>query len=143
MTNKTTIQQIEHVGNHKPDPELRTLRRCEIGKVIMQGDVYVHRVADNHPRGEPWGSRQVAVGRAIGQRHVADGATVEVFAGVSVEKILPGFTDTQRRACMGPVVVAKDRWTLTHPEHAHHALPAGTYQVTYQWDEARMGRVMD
>lgn len=140
-----TIEQIEAVTSHKPDTERRVLRRCEIGKAIHQGDVYLHRVADDHPRGKPWGSRQVAIGTQVGSRHVVVGDGVEVFAGVesACKKLLPKFTDEQRRACTGPVVVATAPFVLEHPEHAHHALPAGTYQVSYQWDEATMARVAD
>ncbi len=137
------MDQLKAVLTHKPDTATRTLRRCEVGKAVHQGDIYCHRVADDHPRGTAWGSRQVAVGQAIGQRHVADGVGVEVFAGVDVSAVLPLFDGVRRQACMGPVVVATEPWTLTHPEHAHHRLPAGTYQITYQWDEARMGRVLD
>ena len=61
----------------------------------------------------------------------------------ATKAMLPKFTPEQRRACTGPVVVASEPFVLEHPEHAHHALPAGTYQVTYQWDEAAMARVAD
>lgn len=137
------MKQIEAVISHVPDTDTRTLRRCEIGARVHQGDVYVIRVPANHPRGKPWGSRQVAVGTTIGQRHVAEGEGVDVFAGVTVDALLPLFSVEQRAECMGPVVVASGPWSLTHPEHAHHCLPAGTYQITYQWDAARMGRVVD
>jgi hypothetical protein len=137
------MQKIEAVTSHVPDTTTRIARRMEIGTMIHQGDIYVCRVADDHPHGEPWGSRQVAVGQQIGARHVATGDSIEVFAGVDAKAQLPLFTDEQRRECRGPVVVAKEQWTLTHPEHAHHVLPAGTYQVTYQWDETTMQRVVD
>lgn len=139
----TETEQLRSVLQHKPDTATRILRHCAIGRVpAHQGDVYLTRVPDDHPRGAPWGSRQVAVGQAVGQRHVAVG-DVEVFAGVDVATVLPLFDERRRQACMGPVVVARGTWTLEHPEHAHHVLPAGVYQVTYQWDVARMGRVLD
>ncbi len=139
------MQQLEAVTSHVPDISKRVLRWCEIGRAIHQGDVYLHRVADDHSRGKAWGSRQVAIGTQVGSRHVVVGDGVEVFAGVerAVDKLLPGFTAEQRVACLGPVVVASEPFVLEHPEHAHHCLPAGTYQVTYQWDEASMARVAD
>jgi hypothetical protein len=45
---------------------------------------------------------------------------------------------------VGPLVVSKDRFELTHPEHAHFSLPAGTYQVIYQGDwQGQMNRARD
>jgi hypothetical protein len=44
---------------------------------------------------------------------------------------------------LGPVVVACGPWTVTHPKHSHHDMPAGTYQVTYQLDRQTHRRVED
>lgn len=146
MTTTDTAKTIETVTTHKADQDVRVCRRIEIGRVAAhQGDVYVHRVADDQPRGKPWGTKQVAVGNQVGARHVAEGEDVHVYAGdpSSAAALMPKFSDDQREACLGPVVVAKSEWTLTHPEHAHHRLPAGTYQVTYQWDAQTMARVAD
>lgn len=139
------MEQLQAVLNHKPDTESRICRRLEVGRAIHQGDVYVFAVAGSHPRGDRLGTRQVAVGTTIGSRHVADGDGVEVFAAVAgaADKLLPLFDADQRAACLGPVVVARDTWTLTHPEHAHHVMPAGTFQVVYQWDEATRRNVAD
>jgi len=124
------------------DAERRTARRLEIGHAIHQGDVYVHRVADDHPRGPAQGTRQVAVGQTVGARHIAEGP-VQVCAGVALPPGVVAPTWTTPEALLGPVVVASGPWTLTHPEHAHHALPAGTYQVTYQADYQTQRRVLD
>jgi len=133
------MEAIEKIQKAVPDTETRVCRRIGIGHAIHQGDVYMHRVLANHPRGKPLGTRQVAVGTTVGSRHVVEGADVAVFAGKA-------FQPSQKRkeeSLLGPVVVATDTFTLTHPEHAHHVLPAGTYQVTYQWDDTTMGRVAD
>lgn len=141
MNNAADI--ISKVINFSPDTDTRVCRRIEPGVRVHQGDIYVHRVADDYPRAELWGSRQVAVGSTIGQRHVAEGP-VEVFHSAGpADSLLTSFNEQQRQACTGPVVVATDTWTLTHPEHAHHVLPAGTYVVTYQWSEALQRRVED
>lgn len=135
--------QIEKIAKAKPDRNLRINRRNDVGSVpVHQGDVYLHRVADDHPRGDKLGTRQVAVGTTVGSRHIVEG-DVEVFAG---KKLPPGVkvpSWTTERDLLGPVVVAKEAFTLTHPEHAHHRLPAGTYQVTYQADYTTRSRVQD
>lgn len=136
---KTIEQAINEVLAHStsPDAEIRIARRLEIGRAIHQGDVYVRRVPDDHPRGAALGTRQVAVGEGVGSRHVAEGEGVEVFAGdpACAPALLPKMSGSrERRLCLGPVVVATGTWCLTHPKHAHHRLPAGTYQVTYQLD---------
>lgn len=138
-----TAEAVEKVTNTTPDAEVRTARRIEIGHAIHQGDVYLHRVADDHPRGKELGSRQVAVGTTVGSRHVVEGDGVKVFAG---QKLPPGVEEpawVQQGSILGPVVVAEGPFNLTHPEHAHHALPKGTYQVTYQADFATQQRVLD
>lgn len=125
-----------------PDTTVRVLRRIEVGAVIHQGDVYLHAVAADWPRGNERGSRQVAVGSTVGARHVAVG-NVQVYDGKSlpVGVKIPAWTTIDE--ILGPVVVASSTWTLKHPEHAHHKLPAGTYQVTYQADYTTRRRVQD
>ncbi len=135
------VAEIEAAAGRQ-DATIRTVRRIEEGHYVRQGDVYLYRVAGDHPRGAAMGSRQVAVGSTVGARHVADGA-VEVFAGASPA---PKFKADRRydpAVLTGPVVEASETWTLTHPEHAHVRMPAGTYQVHYQADETTRGAVVD
>lgn len=134
---------VEAITKAKPDAEVRVCRRIEIGRAIHQGDCYLHRVAEDHPRGKQLGTRQVAVGTTIGSRHIVEGDGVAVFTGA---KLPDGFTvprGLQESDLLGPVVVADEPFTLTHPEHAHHKLPRGVYQVTYQADLVSMRRVAD
>lgn len=148
------IETVEKIASTTPDAEVRACRRIEVGHAVHQGDVYLHRVADAHPRGAELGTRQVAVGTTVGSRHVAEGEGVKVYAGAkvppSVDKWLASKAGGQvedkaafRAAVLGPVVVATGPWALTHPEHAHHSLPAGCWQVTYQVDETTGERVRD
>ena len=134
------MEAVQNIMNTKADTEVRNLRRMEINSAIQQGDVYLHRVDVSHPRGDKLGTRQVAVGDNIGARHVVEGK-ISVFSG----KKLPETFKSQefKNELLGPVVVAEDKFTLGHPEHAHHCLPAGTYQVTYQLDYATKERVQD
>jgi len=124
------------------DAAVRVARRLECGTAIHQGDVYVHAVAADHPRGAAQGTRQVAVGQTVGARHIAEGP-VQVYAGVALPPGVVAPAWTTEAALLGPVVIATGPWTLTHPEHAHHALPAGVYQVTYQADYQTRQRVSD
>lgn len=140
-TIETEVQKI-HDAAQTADPEVRILRRIEVGRAIHQGDVYVHRVPDDYPRGKSWGSKQVAIGDTQGSRHVAEG-DVEVFETDRLPDTMSKIPRWDADAYRGPVVVAKAPWRLTHPEHAHHQLPAGTYQVTYQMDARTRERVMD
>jgi len=138
------LEKIQAVMNAKADENVRITRRIEIGHAVQQGDIYVHRVADTHPRGKQIGrgSVQVALGTGNGARHVAEGA-VEVFQGVELPEYVKPPMDVEPQEILGPVVVASEVWMLTHPEHPHHRLPAGVYQVTYQFDPKTMRRVAD
>lgn len=141
-----TINEIGRIEKHAPETETRVARRMEIGVVSHQGDVYVHRVADDHPHGQSIGTRQVAVGNTQGARHVAEG-DVDVLEGKQLPPTFQPPTwlrgQDPEPIFLGPVVVARSTWTLTHPEHAHHRMPAGTYQVTYQADARARARVAD
>lgn len=136
--------ELEKIATAPPDMELRVCRRAVVGKtVVHQGDVYLRRVVDAHPRGGALGTRQVAVGTTVGSRHVVEGEGVSVFEGRELPNgfRVPEWTTAEEM--LGPVVVATEPFTLTHPEHAHHKLPAGTYQVTYQADFSTRRRVSD
>lgn len=117
-----------------------------------QGDVYVHRIKEVPAA---WNvettneSRQVALGQTVGSRHCAAG-NVQVFWPESSAKAvdecpvdLNKFPEELQREAIGPVVIAKQEWTLEHPEHAHHVFPAGVYLVTYQVDLRTGRRVVD
>jgi hypothetical protein len=144
MTMTTTTNAVKKIQEAVPDESLRITRRIEIGHVLQQGDVYLHRVADDHPRGEEIGVGlvQVALGTGNGARHMAEGA-VRVFAGEKLPAWCKAPMDVAAEEVTGPVVVAAEVWHLTHPEHPHHRIPPGVYQVTYQYDPRTMRRVVD
>jgi len=143
MTTQTAEIAVQKIETAIPDADVRVCRRIEPGQVLHQGDVYLTRVADGWPRGERLGTQQVAVGSTVGARHVAEGEAVEVYAGVKLPKALVCAEDVPEEAYLGPVVVAPEGFTLTHPEHADHVCPAGVYQVTYQVDPVAQRRVQD
>jgi hypothetical protein len=138
------IEAVRVVEASAADPEVRVVRRIEVGQAIQQGDVYLHRVADDHPRGKQVGieSVQIALGTGSGARHVAEGA-VRVYAGTTLPPGVSAPANVGDREICGPMVIADEPWTLTHPEHPHHRLPAGSYQTTYQYDSQTMRRVQD
>lgn len=120
------------------DTSPRDLRgKLEVGKCARQGDVYVHRVPEDHKRGSETLDRQVAVGNTQGSRHIAVGEKINLFWGTT----RPAGVDS--RAPLGPVVVAETDWELTHPEHPNMTFSAGTYQVTHQLDAITGQRVED
>lgn len=141
---KTIEEAIQAVTDHAADVEVRVCRRIEPGRLIQQGDIYLMRVPDDHPHGKPWGSRQVALGDTLGARHVAVG-NLEVYAGdpQCCAKVMPLHPMEVRQELLGPVVDAHETWTLEHPEHPHHRMPPGRYQVIHQLDRQTMRRVAD
>ena len=133
--------------------EVRRHDAMAIGHVAMQGDCYLHRIAkkpavwDVETTNE---TRQVALGSTVGSRHCADGSVRVYWPKSKAEAVaqcpIKGFVDrlgAGAEPCIGPVVVADAEWTLTHPEHAHHVLPAGIYLTTFQLDRRTMREVRD
>jgi hypothetical protein len=144
-TNKTTVKgAVSRIGRAKRDAKCRVLRTLGVGQAVQQGDVYVHRVNADwwHGKQIGEGAVQVALGTGNGARHMAEGP-VKVYAGTDLP---PGMRAPQNVAIAevcGPVIIATGEWSLTHPEHPHFRLPAGAYQVTYQYDAQTMRRVQD
>lgn len=120
-----------------------------------QGDVYVHPIK---AKPDCWNvetteqSRQIAIGQGAGSHHTAEGQ-VRVYWPDSIDnavkdcpKIPGGFFKREpeaRRQCLGPIVVAETAWRNSHPSHAHHIYPAGTFLITFQLDRRTMRRVQD
>jgi hypothetical protein len=130
-----TAQKQIQAAAEQACPDTRVIRTIEVGQAIRQGDIYVTRVADKRiAHGGETAERQLAPGTSRGSRHCVAGA-------VSVYRPVPG--DGQ---LAGPLIVALERFKVTHPEHAHFSLPPGTYRVTYQRDfnrEREVVRVSD
>lgn len=150
MSATMTIEQkaneaVKRVQQAPADVELRVTRRIEIGHVIQQGDIYVHRVPDSHSRGELIGKGkvQIALGTGNGARHYAEGDDIEVYDGVSLPEWVTAPGGVDAKEITGPLIVASSKLLIPHPEHPHHQLPNGTYQVTYQYDPRTMKRVTD
>lgn len=141
---KTVAEAVAAVEKSAAVPEVRNCP-CEMpGDWAHQGDVYLHRVADDWPCGEEIGKGQVQVALGVGNgaRHMAEGP-IRAFKGVKFPDYVEEPEGLEEGQMLGPVIKATSEWTLTHPEHAHHVEPGGCYQVTYQYDPRTMRRVQD
>jgi hypothetical protein len=125
------IQSIAANNNDAP----RRIEAMQIGQVVRQGDVYIHRVSADHPKGDKLKSRQLAVGSTKGARHVAE-PPAAVYQGI----MPPPDCDS---TLLGPRIDSERRFTISHPEHPDFSLPAGAYQVTHQMDARTMKRTQD
>lgn len=130
QTAEQVFAQIEEEVKNRTQKRTIFVRSVQYDETPRQGDVYVtmlkKKPAGLVPYLDP--NRQVAVGVSLGSRHC-----------VSVGPEL--FQDPKNKdPLVGPVIVASERWTLTHPEHADVCLPSGTWQVTFQRDLAREER---
>jgi len=145
-TTITALEAIRRINESAAQPELRICETTAVGQVPgHQGDLYIHRVEDGFPIGEVWGngSRQVALGDTTGSRHIAEGDDVTVFHSKKLPDWIRPAAGVPEDRYRGPVVRAPKGFRLTHPEHAHHDFPAGTYFVSYQVDVTRAMRVQD
>ena len=137
----TTIKEKENAlklveeGAEKNIGEVRHIEALEIGQGVRQGDIYIHCVKDSHAHGKELQSRQLAMGETQGSRHILEGDAL-VMAGTTAPEWAP-------KALLGPLVKLLKRCIVTHPEHAHVNLPAGTYQITHQMDARTLERVRD
>lgn len=128
--------EIARLAKTNAQPEMRRIKKMDIGQVVRQGDIYIHAVSSYHSCGRKLKSRQLAVGQTRGARHVAEPPST-CYAGTT----LPDYCDA--RTFLGPFIKSNKRFSITHPEHAHVSLPAGTYQVTHQMDARTLQRVQD
>lgn len=142
MTTKNTVSTSETLAQidqfaFRSNNEVRVVpkKAFKVGKTIRQGDLYVTRLSDKTTPIDGCkvfpGETQLIPGNTKGSRHVAHGNIKVYFKTQNVS-----FTE-------GPMIIASEDFTITHPEHAHFKLPKGTYQVNYQTDLIRKNRVKD
>lgn len=143
--NGTALEVLQRIqdsaGKHKAD--IRRAATMEPGEFARQGDICVLRLLsrerpDLQQAGKRTAERQLAPGNTKGSRHV-------VASSVECEIYAP---HDSADALQGPVIIARSRLLVEHPEHGHLDLPPGFYQVTYQRDYAKeradeIRRVMD
>lgn len=105
------------------------------GAYVRQGDVLLTFCKPGkEKRGERVSERQLAPGSTQGSRHIAEG-DVAIYAPATPSPLI------------GPLlVVGEGGCTITHPEHRHYRLPAGSeVRVTYERDlgAEEIARVQD
>jgi hypothetical protein len=116
--------------------EVRFIKKIEIGQVIRQGDIYIHRVSEDHNHGTATKNRQLAIGTSQGSRHILVG-DCEIFEGTTAPEWCAS------NVFLGPFFKLKNRAVVEHPEHAYVDLPGGYYQITHQMDARTLRRVAD
>lgn len=129
----TEAHNIVEAAAAKARPETRVIEDMQPGQAIRQGDIYLIRLEARPAKLPPAApGRQLAPGTTRGSRHCVEGPVT-----------LHELPDAGR--LNGPLVIATERFLVTHPEHAHFSLPPGAYQVRYQRNFAveRIERVMD
>ena len=137
MNAKACFEAVEQAASLAQN-ETRFLSKIESGQIVRQGDIYIHPVEATHKHGDLLKSNQLAEGNTKGSRHVAEGSSVKCYQGTALPSYFKGNT-----WFMGPMVESPERFTITHPEHAHVSLPAGCYQISHQMDAASQQRVQD
>lgn len=119
--------------------ETRVVTQIAVGEFARQGDVYLTRIKARNKDWKPSQNRQLAPGTSPGSRHVVTkGPRLYVSAELSPREQRGNVV-----RLLGPQIVAKEPFTVEHPEHAHITLPAGTYQCSYQLDYVRQEAVRD
>jgi hypothetical protein len=156
---QSTLEVIQKIESEAPAiSEPRFINSIKVGEAIRQGDIYVMRLdpeaenfikqpqRDNQTNGfkdlqvkinpkdyiTP-GQNQLVPGFTMGSRHMVE----------QTDKVKVLINPTTTSPIVGPVIVAKDRFTITHPQHAHFSLPEGCYGVFYQINGQTLNRVKD
>lgn len=106
-----------------------------VGDVVRQGDLYLVCLETLPPGTKS--QRQLAPGNSQGSRHVAEGECV-VYSPREPQAVAMIIGRAVNGAdvpveLVGPMVECVGETTITHPEHGHRILPAGTaWAVVYQ-----------
>lgn len=135
----------------KPRQETRVINQIPVGKMVRQGDLYLIRVNPKKSislfkdtvtvnlseyANAPATNKQfyqLVPGSTKGSRHQI----------AQAENISFMINPTNQSTLVGPMIVAKENFTVVHPEHAHIQLPAGEYLVCYQLNDKTKQRVKD
>lgn len=109
---------------------------ASIGDVVRQGDLYLVCIEELPADGKR-AQRQLAPGNTQGSRHVAEGECA-VYQPKSPSAVARLIATICRGAevpeqLIGPLVECVGDTTITHPEHGHRTLPAGSvWAVVFQ-----------
>lgn len=152
QTVKEVIEKIQEQANqNQANPVLRVVQipKLKTGECYRQGDLYIFKVADNHPVGKELDRRQLADGHSIGQRHVITGGDFKIYESVKPPVLPKGYgqiKDLNVRAGKGYAfdILELNDTRNAHPEHSHFVFQqCGRYQVHHQTDFYTLERVAD
>ena len=132
---KEIIKQIQQSVETNRD-DVRFIKRMEVGQIVRQGDIYIHKVNESHKGGMLQSVNQLAVGNSKGSRHIAE-SPAKCYVGTNKPETC------NDAIFLGPLVKSESRFTISHPEHANIVLPSGCYQITHQLDPRTQERVRD
>ncbi len=146
MDARTTITEIRNIAkkNEQRDSAQKTRfitnDKIGVGECFRQGDLYIFRVAKNHPVGNEVIRNQIADGISIGARHVLNGK-FRIYQGAQGPESL---NPINARAGIGYVFDAEETTVLGHPEHDNYVFKfSGRWQVVHQLDLRTLGRIAD
>jgi len=133
------LEEIKKIEQHAAlaNNTVRHVETIKPRQAVRQGDIYLVRIDRSTAGLKRLDFQKLVPGTTQGSRHFTDvPAQLSEDDGKTISGISP-------LALRGPVVDAPERFTVSHPEHAHISLPAGTYQVLYQLDFQSQQRVAD
>ena len=129
------IETIETQAKDRMVTKDRVVSKFPVGKIVRQGDIYIHSVSADHPHGAPREDKQLAQGVSQGSRHIAQ--CEKVYEGTTLPKGIANGT------FLGPFITADVEIRIAHPQHADVIIPPGCYQITHQMDARTLQRVAD
>lgn len=129
------IETIESQAKDRMVTKDRVVSKFPVGKIVRQGDIYIHSVPADHPHGAFREDKQLAQGVSQGSRHVA--CCDKVYEGTTLPKGI------QNGTFLGPFITADVEIRIAHPQHADVIIPPGCYQITHQMDARTLQRVSD
>ncbi len=142
------MTEVRKAAKFDKNVRVTSAKQLKDTPAIHQGDVYVvllnkvtakqlgvELTKDGKPKG--WEieatTNQLVDGDSTGSRHNVEGKNLKVFAAPLDPAPL----------LLGPCIVAKEGFRVTHPVHGHHDLPAGIYLTRMQEDARTKERVRD
>lgn len=133
------LEKIQKIEQHaeESDNAMRVVHNMKLNQAVRQGDIYLIKIDRDISALKPMAGQKLAPGTTQGARHFAD-APARLYEDDNAP--IQGVIATALR---GPVVSSPERFTVSHPEHAHISLPGGTYQTLYQLDFQAQRRVAD
>jgi hypothetical protein len=117
-----------------PLKDTQVIEEMAVGHHVRQGDIYVEMIEKISLSAKPTDNMQLAPGESKGSRHTVFGCKVYEI------KHSP---NRENPILLGPQISSKERFTVSHPEHADFSMPPGNYQVIYQMDYATKRRIQD